>query len=130
MKLAEKIASKMKTNESSANQMGAMDKKAMGIVENMMKKNFGGSNKLQLEMAGEMAKLAEMDSKVANDFMEYMDDMSSKYESDFEFVAKDKKIEAKNEEEDEEEEEKDDASEEEEEEESDEMKHKKKEAKK
>jgi ABC-type microcin C transport system permease subunit YejB len=133
MSRAKAILEKIKKSESSMNSLGAMDKKAIGIVENIMKKKFGGDNQLQLEMCAEMKKLAEMDSKVANDFMEYMDDMSSKYEMDMgDTVAKDKKIESKKKEEMDDEEEEDEMDDEEEEEEEDDegYKKKKKEAKK
>lgn len=135
MKLAEKIAKKMKNNEeSSANAMGAMDKKAMGMVEKLCNEEYGKDCKMQEKMCHEMLKLAEMDCKVANEFMEYMDEMASKYEMQDMEEAKKKNEEddekEKEKEADEEKEDEEDVEEEEEEEESDEMKHKKKEAKK
>lgn len=81
MKLADKIAESMKNvDEKSANSLGAMDKKAMGVVEKLMKESYKKNNESQGKMCEMMKSLAEMDSKVANEFMGYMDEMASKYE--------------------------------------------------
>lgn len=83
MKLAEKVLkmSEMKDkDEQSMNSMGQLDKKAMGIVEKLMKESYGAKNESQVEMAEMMKELGEMDSKEADKFMEYMDEMASKYE--------------------------------------------------
>ena len=46
----------------------------------MVDKNWSKDNKMQEEACDKMMKLAEMDDKDANKFMEYMDEMSCKYE--------------------------------------------------
>jgi hypothetical protein len=127
MKLAEKLANKIKKNEGSANSMGALDKKAMGIVEMLKKESYAKDNKMQEKMCDEMKKLAEMDSEVANEFMGYMDEMSSKYEmKKAKDEAKKKKSEEADDEEDDDDAEDDEDDKEESDDDDDSDKHKKK----
>lgn len=102
MSIAKRIAEKMSKKEASMNSLGALDKKAMGIVEMLIKETYGKDSEMQEKMCNEMMKLAKMESDVANDFMEYMDGMASKYESKYMDEMK-----KKHEEEDEEDEEDD-----------------------
>ena len=82
MKLADRINEKMKKGESSANSLGALDKKAMGMVKELMEGSYADSNEDQMKMAEGMMKLAKMESKVANEFMKHMDEAASKYKMD------------------------------------------------
>jgi hypothetical protein len=56
------------------------DASLRGIIEKLVKENYGKDNKMQEKMCNEMMKLAKDESKMSNDFMEYMDEMASKYE--------------------------------------------------
>ena len=77
-KLANKILNKL--DEASDNDNGGKAKGSAGIIEKLMKENFGKDNDSQKKMAEAMGKLAEADDADANKFMKAMDEMAGEYD--------------------------------------------------
>jgi len=73
MKLTEKMSNLYKVVEAKE------EVKSLEIIKEMVDKDWSKDNKMQEYACNEMKKLAEMDDKDANKFMEYMDEMSSEY---------------------------------------------------
>lgn len=82
MSRASEILKRLKMSEGSMNSLGQLDKKAIGIVEDLVKNDYGKNNDTQKDMADKMGQLAEMDSPVANHFMGFMNEQAGEYDMD------------------------------------------------